>query len=61
MDRGIGKIVNGAIAEKLLPPVFDTYLGGLMVSFFNSPAAQLKETGIDERGIAVVNYVENPL
>lgn len=57
MDRGIGKIVNGAIAEILLPPVFDTYLGGLMVSFFNSPAAQLKEAGIDERGIAVVNYV----
>ena len=28
-----------------------------MVTFFNSPAAQLKEAGIDERGIAVVNYV----
>ena len=55
--RGIGKIVNGAIAEKLLPPVFDTSFGGLMVTFFNSPAAQLKEAGIDDRGIAVVNYV----
>ncbi len=55
--RGIGKIVNGAIAEKLLPPVFDTSLGGLMVTFYNSPVAQLKEAGIDERGIAVINYV----
>lgn len=55
--RGIGKIVNGAIAEKLLPPAFDASLGGLMVTFFSSPAAQLKEAGIDERGIAVVNYV----
>lgn len=49
--------MNGAIAEKLLPPVFDASLGGLMVTFFSSPAAQLKEAGIDERGIAVVNYV----
>lgn len=55
--RGIGKIVNGAIAEKLLPPVFDASFGGLMVTFFNSPAAQLKEAGVDERGIAIVNYV----
>lgn len=55
--RGIGKIVNGAIADKLLPPVFDTSFGGLMVTFFNSPAAQLKEAGVDERGIAIVNYV----
>jgi ATP-dependent DNA helicase RecG len=53
--RGIGKIVNGAIADKLLPPVFDTSFGGLMVTFFNSPAAQLKEAGVDERGILVVN------
>lgn len=28
-----------------------------MVTFFNSPAAQLKEAGVDERGIAIVNYV----
>lgn len=55
--RGIGKIVTGAIAEKLLPPVFDTSFGGLMVTFFSSPAAQLKEAGIDERGAAVVEYV----
>ena len=55
--RGIGKIVNGAIADKLLPPVFDTSFGGLMVTFFNSPAAQLKEAGVDERGITIVNYV----
>ena len=54
--RGIGKIVNGAIAEKLLPPVFDTSFGGLMVTFFNSPVAQLKEAGVDERGILVVNH-----
>lgn len=54
--RGIGKIVNGAIAEKLLPPVFDTSFGGLMVTFFNSPAAQLKEAGVDERSILVVNH-----
>ena len=54
--RGIGKIVNGAIAEKLLPPIFDTSFGGLMVTFFNSPAAQLKEAGVDERGIMVVNH-----
>lgn len=49
--------MNGAIVEKLLPPIFDASLGGLMVTFFSSPAAQLKEAGIDERGIAVVNYV----
>ena len=55
--RGIGKIVNGAIANKLLPPVFDTSFGGLMITFFNSPVAQLKEAGVDERGIAIVNYV----
>ncbi len=55
--RGIGKIVNGAIANKLLPPVFDTSFGGLMVTFFNSPTDQLKEVGIDERGIAIINYV----
>ena len=54
--RGIGKIVNGAIAEKLLPPVFDTSFGGLMVTFFNSPAAQLKEAGISERGIQAVEF-----
>ncbi len=55
--RGIGKIVNGAIDEKLLPPVFDTSFGGLMVTFFNSPAAQLKDAGIDERSATVVEYV----
>lgn len=55
--RGIGKIVNGAIADKLLPPVFDTSFGGLMVTFFNNPVVQLKEAGIDERGIAIINYV----
>ncbi len=55
--RGIGKIVNGAIADKLLPPVFDTSFGGLMVTFYNSPSAQLKEAGVDERGIAIINYV----
>lgn len=55
--RGIGKIVTGAIAEKLLPSVFDTSFGGLMVTFFSNPAAQLKEAGIDERGAAVVEYV----
>lgn len=49
--------MNGAIVEKLLPPIFDASLGGLMVTFFSSPAAQLKEAGIDERGIVVVNYV----
>ena len=27
-----------------------------MVTFFNSPAAQLKEAGVDERGILVVNH-----
>lgn len=54
--RGISKIVNGAIAEKLLPPVFDTSLGGLMVTFFNSPVVQLKEAGVSERGIQVVEF-----
>lgn len=54
--RGIGKIVNGAIAEKLLPPVFDTSLGGLMVTFFSSPEAQLKEAGISGRGIQAVEF-----
>ncbi|MBR3287226.1 MAG: putative DNA binding domain-containing protein [Bacteroidales bacterium] len=55
--RGIGKIVNGAIADKLLPPIFDTAFGGLMVTFFNSPAAQLEKAGVDDRGITIVNYV----
>ena len=55
-SRDIGKIVNGAIAEKLLPPAFDTSLGGLMVTFFSSPAAQLKEAGISERGIQAVEF-----
>lgn len=54
--RGIGKIVNGAIAEKLLPPVFDTSFGGLMVTFFSSPAAQLKEAGISDRGIQAIEF-----
>ena len=54
--RGIGKIVNGAIAEKLLPPLFDTSFGGLMVTFFSSPATQLKEAGISERGILAVEF-----
>ena len=54
--RGIGKIVNGAIVENLLPPVFDTSFGGLMVTIFNNPASQLKGAGIDERCIAVINY-----
>ena len=44
------------IAEKLLPPVFDTSLGGLMVTFYNSPAAQLKEAGVSERGIQAVEF-----
>lgn len=48
--------MNGAIAEKLLPPVFDASLGGLMVTFFSSPAAQLKEAGISERGIQAVEF-----
>ena len=55
--RGIGKIVGGAIEGMLLPPIFDTSFGGLMITFFNNPAAQLKEAGIDERGILVVNHV----
>ena len=54
--RGIGKIVNGAIAEKLLPPVFDTSFSGLMVTFFSSPAAQLKEAGISDRGIQAIEF-----
>ena len=55
-SRDSGKIVNGAIAEKLLPPAFDASLGGLMVTFFSSPAAQLKEAGISERGIQAVEF-----
>lgn len=55
--RGIGKIVNGAIVENLLPPVFDTSFGGLMVTIFNNPSSQLSEAGVDERGVAVINYV----
>lgn len=51
-----GKIVNGAIAENLLPPVFDTSFGGLMITFYNSPAAQLKEAGISERGVQAVEF-----
>ena len=31
-------------------------LGGLMVTFFSSPAAQLKEAGISERGIQAVEF-----
>lgn len=54
--RGIGKIVDGAISEKLLPPVFDTSFGGLMVTFYSSPTAQLKEAGISERGIQAVEF-----
>ena len=54
--RGIGKIVAGAIEGKLLPPLFDTSFGGLMVTFFNNPAKQLKEAGIDERGVIVINH-----
>lgn len=48
--------MNGAIAENLLPPVFDTSFGGLMITFFNSPAAQLKEAGISERGVQAVEF-----
>lgn len=54
--RGIGKIVDGAISEKLLPPIFDTSFGGLMVTFYSSPTAQLKEAGISERGIQTVEF-----
>lgn len=54
--RGIGKIVDGAISEKLLPPIFDTSFGGLMVTFYSSPTAQLKEAGISERGIQAVEF-----
>lgn len=54
--RGIGKIVDGAISEKLLPPIFDTSFGGLMVTFYSSPTAQLKESGISERGIQAVEF-----
>lgn len=54
--RGIGKIVGGAISEKLLPPIFDTSFGGLMVTFYSSPTAQLKEAGISERGIQAVEF-----
>lgn len=55
--RGIGKIVGGAIEGKLLPPIFDASFGGLMVTFFNNPAAQLKEVGIDERGAIIIKSV----
>ena len=55
--RGIGKIVGGAIEGKLLPPIFDASFGGLMVTFFNNPAVQLKEAGIDERGVIIINSV----
>lgn len=41
--RRIGKIVNGAIAEKLLPPVFDTSFSGLMVTFFSDRGIQAIE------------------
>ncbi len=27
-----------------------------MVTIFNNPSAQLKEAGVDERGITVINY-----
>lgn len=54
--RGIGKIVDGAISEKLLPPIFDTSFGGLMVTFYSSSTAQLKEAGISERGIQAVEF-----
>lgn len=55
--RGIGKIVDGAIEGKLLPPIFDASFGGLMVTFFNNPAVQLKEVGIDERGAIIIKSV----
>ncbi|MBR5906820.1 MAG: putative DNA binding domain-containing protein [Bacteroidales bacterium] len=54
--RGIGKIVNGAIEGKLLPPIFNISFGGLMVMFYNNPTAQLKESGINERGVMIVNH-----
>ena len=55
--RGIGKMVGAAIEGKLLPPLFDTSFGGLMVTFFNNPAGQLKEVEIDERGAVIINSV----
>ena len=55
--RGIGKIVDGAIKGKLLLPIFDTSFGGLMITFFNNPAVQLKEAGIDERGALIIKSV----
>ncbi len=55
--RGIGKIVSEATSAKLLPPVFDTSFGGLMVTFFSNPAGQLKEAGVDARGISIVQKV----
>ena len=54
--RGIGKIVNGAIEGKMLPPIFDTSVGGLMVTFYTSPAAQLKDAGVSARGVLIVEH-----
>lgn len=57
--RGIGKIIGGAIEGKLLPPIFDASFGGLMVTFFNNPAVQLKAAGIDARGADIIKCVLN--
>lgn len=57
MGKGNREDRKRPLAEKLLPPIFDTSFGGLMVTFFNNPADQLKEAGIDERGITIINYV----
>lgn len=43
--RGIGKIVDGAISEKLLPPIFDTPFGGLMVIFIAVRLRSSKKLG----------------
>ena len=55
--RGIKKIINYSLEHGLLPPVFDTSYGGLMITFYNSPVIQIINDGYDQRDADIIEFV----
>lgn len=55
--RGIKKIINYSLEHGLLPPVFDTSYGGLMITFYNSPVTQIINDGYDQRDADIIEFV----
>jgi len=54
--RGYRKIIKSVLELKLLPPIIEV-MGGLMLTYYTNPHAQLKAENIDDRIAKIVEFV----